>query len=145
VRAARLLRAYDPSGTPSPLDYGWRILEEIRISGWNKWSILVDVTNRCVYYNTEGDRGIRRLRLDGIDFSCSTPARLLDVHSSRPGDVSGGFADYTYESNLEFLEKRTELLFQQRLRPLTESGVTAEIYAKRFAEHPERTSCVGDE
>ena len=145
VRAARMIEDYHATGGASPLDCGWRILKEIRIRDWNKWSILFDVPDRCVYFNTEGDRGIRQLSFEGIDFSCETPSRLLDVHSSQPGDVSDRLVDYSYDRNVEFLKRRAELVFAERLRPLMENGLTAELYAERFAQYPEGTSCGGCE
>ena len=145
VEAARLIEGFEEVNEQSSLDYAWEALAETRIRGWNKWSILVDVPAMTVYFNTEGNRGIRHLSLEGIDFSCDTPAQVLDLHESRPGDVSQDLSDYSYESNLEFLQRRADLLFIERLRPLTENGVTAELYAKRFAAYPERTRCVGTE
>ncbi len=143
VRAARMLEAYGAGNEASSFDYGWKILKEIRIPDWNKWSILFDVPNRCVYFNTEGNRGIRSLSLEGIDFTCKTPGKVLDVHSSSPGDVAANFVDYSYERNFEFLRKRAVLLFEERLRPLTENGLTPQLYARRFARYPENTSCRG--
>ena len=129
----------------SSLECAWEVLAATRIRGWNKWSIVVDVPGRTVYFNTEGDREIRYLSLEGIDFSCDTPAQVLDVHESLSGDVSQDLMDYSYENNLEFLQGRADLLFVERLRPLMENGVTAELYARRFAAYPERTHCAGGE
>lgn len=145
VKAARMIEYFAEVSDESSLDYAWEVLAETRIRGWNKWSILVDVPGRTVYFNTEGNREIRYLSLEGIDFSCDTPAQVVDVHESPAGDVSGELTDYSYESNLEFIQGRADILFVERLRPLTENGVTAELYARRFAAYPERTLCTGTE
>ncbi len=133
----------DAAGGVSPHDYSWKILEQIRIRGWNKWSVLFDVSRREMEFNTEGERGVRRLSLSGIDFSCEQPGMLLDVHSSRPGDVSGALVGYSSELNHEFMKRRAEILFEERLHSLTESGLTAALYARRFADYPEATRCGG--
>lgn len=145
VRAARMLEDYDASSGTEPIDYAWEILEEIRIRGWNKWSILVDVAARRVYFNTRDNRGIRHVSMDGIDFSCETPAGILDINADLAGDVSGAFVDFTYERNLAFVRERAALLFVERLRPLTDNGLTVETYARRFAGIAGRTECPGAE
>ena len=141
VRAANLLAEYDPADGVSPLDYSWKVIEEIRIPGWNKWSVLFDVFNKQIHFNTEGERGIRSVSFSGIDFSCEEPSMLLDIHSSPPGDVSDAFVEYSYELNRDFLKQRAKLLFERRLRPLMENGLTAELYAVRFADYPKTTRC----
>jgi len=73
-----MIESFDKASGQSALDYGWEVLEATRIRGWNKWSILVDVPGRTVCFNTEGNREIRHLSLEDIDFSCDTPARILD-------------------------------------------------------------------
>jgi penicillin V acylase-like amidase (Ntn superfamily) len=145
VRAARLLEDYDESVGPAPLDHAWAILENVRIRGWNKWSILVDVTAARLYFNTEGNREIRFVSMEEMDFSCEMPARMMDIYSDLSGDVSGHLDEYTFEENAEFVRGRADLLFVERLLPVTENGVSAAVYARRFAEYPESTRCQGGE
>jgi len=143
VRGAYLLDEYNPAEGVSPHEYSWEILEDIRIAGWNKWSVMFDVSRMALQFNTQGERGIRRLSFSGIDFSCGHAHMLLDVHSTPPGDVSGAFVEYSRELNHGFLKERAELLFAERLSQLAASGLTAELYARRFADYAETTRCDG--
>ena len=138
VKAARMLADFDGARHPSPLEYGWDILENTRIRGWNKWSILVDVRQGMFYFNTARNREIRKLSLKGIDFSPGRPSRMLDIHTELTGDIAAGFTDYTFERNLEFLVVRSGIIFRERLKSLMDIGLTSEWYARRFARHADK-------
>ncbi len=137
VRAARLLDRFDPENEADPGAYARTILEDIAIKRWNKWSILVDVTNLTVYFHTDVNRRLRYFSLSGFDLD-RRPAEILDIHGSGWGDVTGRFEDYTRERNLELTRERARLLLADRFRGLVDNGVTAEIYSERFAEYSER-------
>ncbi|HSG28230.1 MAG TPA: linear amide C-N hydrolase, partial [Candidatus Krumholzibacterium sp.] len=137
VKAARLLDRFDASAGPDAGDYARKILEEIAIKRWNKWSILVDVTNMTVYFHTDGNRRLRYFSLSGFDLD-RKPAEILDIHGDGSGDVTGRFEDYTRERNLELTRERARLLFADRFRGFIDNGVTAEVYSERFAGYSER-------
>jgi len=138
VRAAKLLKEFDISTHVSPRDYALELLKEIKIKGWNKWSILVDVNNMTIYFHTNRNRKLRYFSFNNFDFSDEKPARLLDIHADLSGDVTPDFIDYTYERNFEHTKERAEYLFKKRFKGLIDNGVTARVYAKRFADYSER-------
>jgi len=137
VRAANLLDEYNPSVHASPVEYGLKLLDDIQIKGWNKWSILVDAQNMMVYFHTNRNRQLRYVSLKSFDFS-QQPAQLLDIHGDGSGDVTSEFVDYSYERNLQLTEERAEYLFVDRFKGLIDNGVTARVYARRFAEYSKR-------
>ena len=51
------------------------------------------------------------------------------------------FAEYSRERDHGFMAKRAELLFVERLRPLTGNGLTAEVCVGMFADHYGATRC----
>lgn len=137
VRAAQMLDAYDAAVHTSPSEYALEILNEIAIRGWNKWAILIDVTNMTIYFHTNQNRTLRQVSLASFDVT-SGPAQLLDIHADLSGDVAAEFADYTYEANLRHAEERAKHLFVERLTGLIDNGVTSKVYAKRFADYSAR-------
>jgi len=138
VKAVDLMKDYDQSIHKSPRDYALKILEEIQIKGWNKWSILVNVTNMKIYFHTNKNRKLRYLSFNDFNFNEKKPEIILDVHSDLSGDVTSDFVEYTYERNFEHTQERAKYLFVERLKGLIDNGVTAQVYAKRFADYSER-------
>jgi len=138
IRAVELLEKYDPSIHASPKDYALKILDEIKIKGWNKWAILVDVKNMRIYFHTNKNRKLRFLSFSDFDFSGKQSPKLLDIHANLSGDISTNFIDYTYERNFLHTKERAEFLFIDRFKGLIDNGVTAEVYAKRFAGYSKR-------
>lgn len=137
IRGTKMLHDFDPS-IHSPKEYAFDILDEIKINGWNKWGILVDVNNMTVYYHTHRNREIRHISFSDFDFSSGTASQLFDIHGDGAGEVSAYFVDYTFERNLKLAQERADLLFVERLNGLKNNGVTAEIYAKRYADYSKR-------
>jgi penicillin V acylase-like amidase (Ntn superfamily) len=137
IRAARMLDAYDPKTHGPARDYAWSILKDIRIRGWNKWAILVDLKTMTVFFHTDRNRRVRSVAFASFDFSPG-PAELLDIHADLAGDVAGAFVDYTYERNFEHAQARADELFAERFKGLESNGVTAGVYARRFADYSAR-------
>nr|NQU91568.1 linear amide C-N hydrolase [Bacteroidota bacterium] len=138
VRANDMLNEYDPSIHPSAREYALEILDEIKIDGWNKWGILIDVRNMVVYVQTEVNRKLRNFSLNDFDFADGRLSQMIDIHSDLSGDISAGFVDYTYQSNLDHNMERAEHLFIDRFKGLIDNGISAEIYARRFADYSGR-------
>jgi len=137
VRAARMLDQYDGSTDTPPRDYALELVEEISVKGWNKWGIVVDVQNMVIYFHTERNRGLRYASLDSFDFD-RKPDQMLDIHTGLTGDVSAAFEDYTFDRNYEHNKERADHLFADRFGGLIDNGVTAEVYARRYADYSER-------
>lgn len=139
VRASELMAAFDPDDHQSPKEYAFQILDEVKIDGWNKWGILVDVSNMVVYYHTSNNRKLKNITFSQLDFSSGTPTQMLDIHMAEiSGNAEAYFEDYTYELNFNHNLERAEWLFKERFYGLIDNGVTAEVYAKRFADYSEQ-------
>jgi len=91
VRAAVLAGA----GQADPLGRGFEVLASVAQPNLTRWSIVYDLGAGEVHYRTDGNNAIRRITLASLDFSCSTPVRMLDVTTGTTGDVSAAFEDYT--------------------------------------------------
>jgi len=66
-----------------------------------------------VHFRTRDRRKVRSLDLKDVDFSCSTPVRVLDLDADVEGDVARRLVPYTREINRELVTaafRKTEFL-----------------------------------
>ena len=115
IRAAKMVKDYNPETSTSPIDYAFDILESVSWSvnrDWKsipftsntRWSIVYDQKKLRIHFRTHGNPERRFIRLETFDFSCSLPVKHLDVTANLSGDVSGDFVDYTRQSNRDLIE-----------------------------------------
>ncbi len=129
VRAAMLARAAEGN----PITRGFDILAAVAQPGFTRWSIVYDLGSREVHFRTDGNREIRRVALSGLDFSCDTPVKMLDVTAAGSGDVGPAFADYTRAANRALIEATfTKTPFLQAFPAEARDAAAA---------HPETSSC----
>jgi penicillin V acylase-like amidase (Ntn superfamily) len=100
VRAAMMAG----QGNADPIARGFEILASVAQPYFTRWSVVYDLGAREVHFRTEGNRAIRRVALAGLDFSCGTPVKMLDVTAGGAGDVSAAFVDYSETANRALIE-----------------------------------------
>ena len=100
VRAAMMAG----QGNADPIARGFEILASVAQPYFTRWSVVYDLSTREVYFRTEGNRAIRRVALAGLDFSCGTPVKMLDLTAGGAGDVSAAFVDYSEAANRALIE-----------------------------------------
>jgi choloylglycine hydrolase len=103
VRAANMVKNYDPKIYKSTVDSAFDILKNVKRSD-TKWNIVYDIQNRRIHFRTSTNGRIRYIDLSSVDFSCGTPVKVLDINADIEGDVKGKFLDYTGEINRRLLE-----------------------------------------
>lgn len=138
VRANNMLIDYDSSAHRSQKKYALEILDEIKINGWNKWGIIIDVTNMIIYFHTNKNRDIRYFSFNNFDYSKGQCSKMLNIYNQLSGEVSSAFEDYSYNQNLKLTKERANLLFIDRFTGLIDNGVTPDVYATRFADYSEK-------
>jgi choloylglycine hydrolase len=142
VRGIYLLKHYTPSQSLSPVDYSFRILENIALSD-NKWKYVFDWSNRKVYYRTANNHKVRSLSLFELDFSGESPSRMIDIDAGKGGSVVDQLKEYTKETNEDFVTKAIKTLeihvpvFRNFLSP----GGSPQILIKQLTTYPETTVC----
>ncbi len=101
----RFVRAAMLAGVEAadPIAHGFEILAAVAQPGFTRWSIVYDLGAREVYFRTDGNQAIRRFALSGLDFSCDTPVKMLDV-TAGAGDVISAFSDYNVAANRALIE-----------------------------------------
>ena len=104
VHAAHMIQ-----NTPKTVDsdYGFKILRSLE-RGLTQWSIVIDVNQGRVYFNTSQARKIKYFDMAYLDFSPDTPVKMLDIHADLSGDVLDYFVDYSPERNLRAAKEGIE-------------------------------------
>lgn len=92
------------AGDGEPIARGFATLASVAVPGRTRWSIVYDLSAGEVHWRTDTNDAIRRLSVSGLDFSCRTPVRMLDVTAPGSGDVAGVLVDYTRDANRALLE-----------------------------------------
>jgi len=111
--AANRVKNFNENDKESAVDYAFDTLQkacgESAGSSPTQWSIVFDTENLQVYFRTRANPEIRSISLAMLDFSCTVPARMLDIHQNLSGDISNDFIDYSHEVSLShflrFFEK----------------------------------------
>ena len=108
--AADRVKSFDENGKDKAVDYAFDTLEKTRDEAApTQWSIVFDTENLKIHFHTKTNPEIRFITLAMLDFSCTTPVQMLDIHQSLSGDISSDFMPYSPEVSLNhflrFLEK----------------------------------------
>lgn len=137
VRAAYMLKNYEPRTSQSLIDYAFKILETVAMKHTremlNQWSIVYDLGNLCIYFRTRNNRKLRLINLKALPFSCLTPTKVLDIEKKLSGDVTHKFVDYTYQINRRMFETAT--------KKVPYEWNVSEEWLNRIARYPEHFRC----
>ena len=104
--AADMVKKYNPEVSIPAVDYSFQILQDVEINPSDHtalWSIVYDSSHKQILFRSWSKDQIRRVDLSAVDFSCTTPVKVLDISAELSGDVSNSFVDYTKEIDLEML------------------------------------------
>jgi penicillin V acylase-like amidase (Ntn superfamily) len=140
VRGVYLLKNYRPSQTQSPVDYSFRILENIALSD-NKWKYVFDWSNRKVYYRTANNQKVRSLSFSELDFNGESPSRMVDIDVGEAGSMIDQLKEYSREVNGDFVKNAIKTLevnvpvFKNFLSP----GGSPQILFEQLTAYPETT------
>lgn len=137
ARMAAMMRDYDPAVDGARTDYAFRVLGEVE-SDETLRSVVYDCGGGRVLWRTSGNRDVRWLVLENLDFSPGAPVLMMDVDAGGMGDASGLLAEYTPEVNrataeavLGTGEDRADIE-----KVLAERGLTFDEAVDLVAGHP---------
>jgi choloylglycine hydrolase len=141
VHAAAMIKNYDAA--KNPVEHTFAILEGLD-RGATQWSYAIDITNTKIYFFTAKSKEIKSFNYSAFDFSCKTPARLLDIHSQYKGEVKEKFQTYTQNLNRSFLEIGVSTINGDgSLTRMVESrGNTLDAFITKMANAPKKFSCL---
>jgi len=128
VKTAAMIRDFDPS--QDAVQYGLKMLGQIKVNEVPDWSVLVDIRRMSVYFRTAQNPELKEFSVTGFDFSGHTPPMVLNMDQKRGGDVAPLFHAATDGEIREFIASL----------PLpadffTQGGITKEDFVDRFATH----------
>ena len=102
--AANRVKSFNENGKEPAVDYAFDTLQkaygESAGSSPTQWSIVFDTENLQIHFRTKTNPEIRSISLAMLDFSCTAPVGMLDIHQNLSGDISNNFMDYSHEVSL---------------------------------------------
>ncbi len=131
VNAAAGLEEYSEGDI---INYSFEILDRLRQEDSSThWSIVYDLSNLEIHYQTQKNPEIRKLSLAEIDFDCSSPAQFIDIDEA---PIAGklqlkAFSPETNESLINRVWSEVDFL----------SPMPVEI-RKVYADYPGTIKCV---
>ena len=134
IRAANMVKNYDPKTLKPPIDFAFHILKSVAHDSYTQWSIVYDVKDLGVYFRTLDNQRTRYFDIKSFDLSFGTPVKVLDVNTELCGDITDKFIDYTYQIN------RNLVVEAFRKTPII-SAVPMYVLDMR-SKYPESTSCI---
>ncbi len=139
VRAASMLRDYNPKAKGSAVDYVFAILKNLGGS-LTRRSYVVDIKNGIVYFRTGRFPQIRHFSMQNFDFTNSTASHILNLNIPDKGDVTDLFQDYTFQENHRIAEswvKHVRQMYPETSEEeLVKEGLSPE-HVERYARYPE--------
>ncbi len=105
--AFKMIADAEVSVPQSMTGYSFSVLNQLNL-GNNKWSIVCDLKNSRMYFNTYLSRKIKWVDLNDFDLSGKSPAMVLDVHSDLAQDISKSFIPFTEDIQAQYVKKAWE-------------------------------------
>ncbi|MCD4747321.1 MAG: linear amide C-N hydrolase [Bacteroidales bacterium] len=135
---AKMIKEFDPLKSPA-IDYGFDMLKKFSWSG-TQWSYVCDLKNLKVYFKTQPSPEIKTLDFTSLDFSCETPAKMLDIHAFLSGPVEQYLFDYSTEYNMGSI--KTTFLVSNYEEVFVKFGSTLEQAVSNFGRYSDSTKCI---
>lgn len=132
ARASKMIQDYPGGGGTGPVQYAFNVLDRVA-QAHTQWSIVYDQRGGRVHWKTRSNPRPRWIDFAALDFSCSTPVRILDIDDKAQGDVTRHLAGYRPEKN------RALVVRAMKGTPFLANTPAEEMEAT--ARHPERSSC----
>ena len=89
-----------------------------------QWSVVMDSSAMKIHFFTRTHTDIRSIAFQDLDFSCSTPPLMMDIHKKIKGDILPSMQPYSLEINLKhmmrFLDKWGIEETEENIRDLLE-------------------------
>lgn len=101
IQVSDKIGRYDPGDGVAATRYAMDVLTETVFRPHTRWNIVFDIENRRIDFRTRDNTEERSIDFGGLDFTCGSPVKMLDVNGELSGDVTGKLPDYSHELNLE--------------------------------------------
>jgi penicillin V acylase-like amidase (Ntn superfamily) len=114
------------------VDNAFNILSKVSQGSFTKWSIAYDITNKQIYFKTEGHQDIKTISFQDLDLSCDATPKSFVLNQDIKGNIRDNMVSYTSSIN----EKSLRTAFKESALYInaTEEEIAALIsYAKQVA------------
>jgi penicillin V acylase-like amidase (Ntn superfamily) len=92
VTACNMIQQFKAKNISMPLtDYAFNILHKVSQGDYTKWSIVYDISNKEIRFKTQSNKDMKIIRLNGLDFSCTSPAKMYNMNQQGAGDITASF------------------------------------------------------
>jgi len=81
VKVATMLENLEPKN--SAWEKAFEILDSVSQED-TQWSIVYNITDRTIQYLTQGNKTVRTIDLNDLDFTCETDVSFIDIINSEP-------------------------------------------------------------
>jgi penicillin V acylase-like amidase (Ntn superfamily) len=89
---------YKTTSNNNPIDYSFEILNTVGSNTRTQWSIVFDIKNRTINFNTLSNRNIRTLDLNSFEYTCNNDIQILDIKkSNNETDLMKQFTNLTFD------------------------------------------------
>lgn len=102
ARAALGVKNYTPNKDAVP--YAFEVLTSVS-QAKTVWQLVYNSELREIYFRTKRYPKIKKALFDPIDFSCSRPAKILDMNSDLEGNIMDQLQNYTDEFNSSMVDE----------------------------------------
>ncbi len=133
LRAASMVEKYKFKISKPMIDYAFDILSNVSQGISTKWSIVYDLKNFRIYFQTYGNPKRRFFDFHSFDLSCGKPIKILNINANFNGNVTNHFQDYTRQFNYD--------LIRNSFKKTTGVNDIPEEVLKRLARYPETNLC----
>ena len=103
ARIAHMLKVHNPDKSGDIVTYGFEVLSSVSMGDYTKWRIVYDIEKRCIYFQTESKKKIKKIDVTGLDFSCQTPVKAMTINTGLSGDITDKFNPYTGKMNKKLI------------------------------------------
>jgi len=136
VHAAMALREYRLLSQRPLLDHAFVVLKSVAQED-TQWSVVYNIPRRLVFFKTREHRRYKIIPLEGLDFSCRSPALMLPVTTESAGNLTRDLVPYSPQENRRLLESVFQALREKGELQDTRSGSLVE----EMAAYPELCRC----
>lgn len=102
IHAADSANSFDSKTIKTPVDHAFSVLKQVTQGDKTKWSIVYDINNLKIFFQTSSNPKVRSIDLKTADFSCKTSVKMIDIDAGS-SNINNSFQDYTLQANRKLI------------------------------------------
>lgn len=136
VKTDFLLKNYDTS--KNAVDYGFYMLDQIKVNDIPEWSIIFDAKTQKVYFRTRINPSIKELSFSDVDFSAQAgPCLIQNMDIEKGGNVLDLLHPYDAKEMSDFLMSLVDII---GIDFFTKGGLSLEECVDNMSNHSLRAA-----